>query len=66
MTLDQSALLELNEMMQGADGGELMRRVLGVMLQAVVDAEATSFIGAKPHQRTDARTMQRNGTRTRP
>jgi putative transposase len=63
MALDQSALLELNEMMQSADGGELMRRLLGVMLQALVDAEATSFIGAEPHERTETRTTQRNGGR---
>jgi putative transposase len=63
MTLDQSALLELSEMMQSADGGEVMRRLLGVMLQALVDAEATAFIGAEPHERTESRTTQRNGTR---
>jgi putative transposase len=63
MTLDQSALLELSEMMQTADGGEVMRRLLGVMLQALVDAEATAAIGAEPYERTDTRTTQRNGTR---
>ncbi len=63
MALDQSALLELVEMMRSADGGELMRRLLGTMLQALVDAEATAHIGAGPHERTDARTTQRNGTR---
>jgi putative transposase len=63
MALDQSALLELNEMMQSADGGELMRRLLGVMLQALVDAEATAFIGAEPHERNETRITQRNGGR---
>jgi putative transposase len=63
MTLDQSALLELNEMMQSADGNELMRRLLGVIVQALVDAEATGFIGAERHERTEGRTTQRNGTR---
>ena len=63
MALDQSALLELLEMMRSADAGELMRRLLGTMLQELVDAEATAFIGAGPHQRTDERTTQRNGTR---
>jgi hypothetical protein len=29
-------------MMHSADGGELMRRLLAVMLQALVDAEATA------------------------
>jgi putative transposase len=63
MALDQSALLELLEMMRSADDGELMRRLLGTMMQALVDAEATSFIGAEPHQRTEERTTQRNGSR---
>jgi putative transposase len=63
MALDQSALLELLEVMRSADDGELMRRLLGTIMQALVDAEATAHIGAAPHERTDARTTQRNGTR---
>jgi putative transposase len=63
MALDQSALLELSEALRDADGGELMRRLLLTMLQAVIDAEATAHIGAGPHERTDTRTTQRNGTR---
>ena len=63
MALDDSALLEMIEMLRTADGGELMRRLLGGMLHAVVDAEATAHIGAGPHERTEARTTQRNGTR---
>jgi putative transposase len=51
------------EMLRTADGGELMRRLLGGMLQAVVDAEATAHIGAGLHERSEARTTQRNGTR---
>ena len=63
MALDDSALLEMIEMLRTADGGELMRRLLGGMLQAVVDAEATARIGAGLHERTDERTTRRNGTR---
>ena len=63
MALDQSALLELAEAMRTADGGDVMRRLLETMLQALVDAEAAAFIGAAPHERTPARTTQRNGTR---
>ena len=63
MALDQSALLELLDGMRSADGGDLMRRLLATMLQLLVDAEATAFIGAEPHQRSEARTTQRNGTR---
>ncbi len=33
------------------------------MLQALVDAEATARIGAGPHERSDTRITQRNGTR---
>ncbi len=63
MALDQSALLELAEMVQHADGGDLMRKLLEAMLQALVDAQATAFVGAGPHERTDTRTTQRNGSR---
>lgn len=63
MALDQSALLELTEVLRTADSGELMRTLLGTVLQALVDAEATAHIGAGPHERTDARTTQRNGYR---
>ncbi len=63
MALDDSARLEMIEMLRTADGGELMRRLAGGMLQAGVDAEATAHIGAGVHQRTEARTTQRNSTR---
>ena len=63
MALDQSALLELTDALRSADGGEVMRRLLLTMLQALIDAEATAQIGAAPHERTETRTTQRNGTR---
>jgi putative transposase len=51
------------EMLRTADGGDLMRRLLGGMLHAVVDAEATAHVGAALHERAETRTTQRNGTR---
>lgn len=63
MALDQNALLELTEALRSADGGDLMRRLLLTMLQALVDAEATAHIGADPYERTNTRTTHRNGTR---
>jgi putative transposase len=63
MALDQSALLELSEALRSADSGELMRRLLHTMLQALIDAEAAAHIGAERHERSDTRTTQRNGTR---
>lgn len=56
MTLNPSALLELTQVLRTADGGDLMRQMLGLMFQALVDAETTAAIGAEPHERT-------NGTR---
>jgi putative transposase len=50
MALDDPALLEMIGMLRTADGGELMRRLLGGMLQAVIDAEATAHIGAGPQE----------------
>ena len=63
MTLNQSALLQLTEALRTADNGDVMRQMLGFMLQSLVDAEATSVIGAAPHERTEERTTHRNGTR---
>jgi len=42
-----------------------MRTLLHTILQALVDAEATEHIGAGMHEQNDARTTQRNGTRTK-
>jgi len=36
-----------------------------VRCQALIDAAWTAVIGAGPHERTDSRTNQRNGTRPR-
>ncbi len=63
MALNQSALLELTEALRSADGGDLMRRLLHTMLQALIDVEAGVHIGAGLHERSQARTTQRNGTR---
>jgi putative transposase len=63
MALDQSALLELVEALKAGDGASLMRSALETMLQALVEAEATAHIGAAPHERSEARTTQRNGHR---
>ncbi|MGJ7442996.1 IS256 family transposase, partial [Aquipuribacter sp. MA13-6] len=63
MTLNQSALLELSEALRAGDGVDLMRTALQSMLQLLVEAEATATIGAAPHERSEARTTQRNGHR---
>ncbi|WP_432549168.1 transposase, partial [Kineococcus arenarius] len=64
MTLEhQSALSVLAESLSSAEEGQLMRRILQGALQALVDAEAEQHIGAGLHERSAARTTQRNGTR---
>jgi putative transposase len=65
MALDQSALLGLVESLSTADEGVLMRRLLMIMLQQLIDAEATAKIGAERYERTTTRTTQRNGGRPR-
>ena len=63
MTLNQSALLELTDVLRTADGGQVIPLMLSAILQALVDAEATAHIGANPYEHTRTRTTQRNGTR---
>ena len=50
MALEQSALLGLVESLSTADEGTLMRRLLMIMLQQLVDAEATAVIGAERYE----------------
>jgi putative transposase len=63
MALDQSALIDLLELLRRTDAGQVMRQMLSVALQALVDAEATAHVGAAPYERSAARTTQRNGSR---
>ena len=65
MALSQSALLEVLDALKASDSTDVIRQALQVMLQQLIDAEATAFIGAEPHERTEDRTTQRNGTRSK-
>src|SRR3954466_11244876 len=65
MALDQSALLELLEALTLADVDDRIRTATETLYQALIEAELTATIGAGPHERTDARTAQRNGSRPR-
>jgi len=50
----------------GDDGTkELFRRLLEQALQDLIDAELTSQVGARRHERSDARSNYRNGGRSR-
>jgi putative transposase len=63
MAQDKSALFDLLEALRTADAGQVMNRILGGALQALIELEATGVIGAGPHERTGERRTQRNGHR---
>src|SRR3954464_244710 len=65
MALDQSALLEVLEALKAADVVDRIRSAATTIYQALIEAELTAVIGAAPHERIDARTAQRNGSRPR-
>jgi putative transposase len=65
MALDQSALLEVLQALKAADVDDRIRSAATTIYQALIEAELTAVIGASPHERTDARTAQRNGSRPR-
>jgi transposase-like protein len=59
---DPSALLDA---LRAGEDVDLIRSSVELVLQALIDAEATAFIGAAPHERSDERTNYRNGHRAR-
>jgi putative transposase len=63
MALDQSALLEVLEMLRAADVEDRIKQAATTIYQALIEAELTAVIGAGPHERSEARTAQRNGFR---
>jgi putative transposase len=65
MALSQSALLEVLDALKVSDSEDVIRAALQVILQQLIEAEATSVIGAGLYERTDSRTTQRNGHRDR-
>ncbi len=65
MTLTQSDVNELLDAIRAGGDIDVIRKGVELVLQALIDAEATEAIGAAPYERTDTRTNQRNGTRDR-
>jgi putative transposase len=63
MALDQSALLDVLEALKGADVEDRIKQAATTIFQALIEGELSSVIGAGPHERTEARTAQRNGHR---
>lgn len=65
MTLSQSALNELLEAIRAGDGIDTLREAMRLVLQELIELEATEAIGAARYERTEERTTHRNGSRPR-
>jgi putative transposase len=65
MALSQSAVSELLDAFRTGDGVDLIRESVRMVMQELIEAEATEKIGADRYQRTDTRTTERNGARDR-
>ncbi len=65
MALDQSALTDLLDALRSGGDLDFMREAMQLVLQALIDLEATEVIGAGRYERSDARTTHRNGSRSR-
>jgi transposase-like protein len=66
MALDQSALTELLDALRSGGDLDFMREAMQLVLQALIDMEATQHIGAGPYDAQRHRTTHRNGSRSRP
>lgn len=65
MALSQSAVADLLDAFRTGEGVDLIRDAVQLVLQELIEVEATEVIGAGRYERTDARTTERNGHRPR-
>jgi putative transposase len=65
MALSQSALSELLDAIRAGDGTDTLREAMRLVLQELIELEASGVIGAARYERTDERTTHRNGSRSR-
>jgi putative transposase len=65
VALTHDDLTQLLEMVRAGGDVDVVRESVEMVLQALIEAEATEVIGAAPHERTDFRVNQRNGARAR-
>ena len=63
--LPESALSELLDALRNGDGVDLIRDAVRLVMQELIETEATAVIGAEPYERTPARANERNGHRDR-
>jgi putative transposase len=65
MALDQSALTELLDALRAGGDIDFMRDAMQLVLQELIELEASQVIGAGRYERTETRATHRNGSRTR-
>ncbi len=65
MTLTQSDVTSLLDAIRAGGDIDIIRKGVELVLQALIETEATEVIGAGLYERSDARTNQRNGSRDR-
>jgi putative transposase len=65
VTLTQSDVTSLLDAIRAGGDIDIIRKGVELVLQALIDAEATEVIGAGPYERSNSRTTQRNGSRER-
>jgi len=65
MALSESAVSELLEAFRAGDGVDLIRELVRLVLQELIEVEAAEVIGAARYERSDERVTERNGHRPR-
>jgi transposase-like protein len=65
MTLDHSAVDALMEAFRSAEGIDLVRESVRLVMQELIEADAAGAVGARKYERTDGRVTERNGYRDR-
>ena len=65
MALSQSAVSDLLEAFRAGDGVDLIRESVRLVMQELIEVEASEQIGAARYQRSESRVTDRNGSRAR-
>jgi transposase-like protein len=65
MALSQSVASELLEAFRAGEGVDLVRESVRLVMQELIETEASERIGADRYERTDTRVTDRNGSRPR-
>ena len=65
MTLTKSDVTELLDAIRAGGDMDVIRKGVELVLQALIDSEATEVVGANRYQRAERRTNWRNGSRDR-